>query len=104
MSMTLARRLRRINVLPTTYVEHEERRLAKGEDGLDREVIITIKKAVHHREKLDESEALRRRAEVRTDYRARNREFRQRRRIAQLQKPRVNANAAAPVKSKKKEK
>jgi hypothetical protein len=50
---TLARRIRRIGILPTTYKTVEEQRLTKDENGKEVSLSIEIKKPVRNHEKLD---------------------------------------------------
>ena len=53
MSTTLARRIRRIGILPTTYETVVEQRLTKDENGKEVSLSVEIKKPVRNHEKLD---------------------------------------------------
>ena len=50
---TLARRIRRIGILPTTHKTVVEQRLSKDENGKEVSLSVEIKKPVRNHEKLD---------------------------------------------------
>jgi hypothetical protein len=52
MSTTLARRIRRIGILPTTFKTVTEQRLSKDENGKEVSISIEIKKPIRNHQKL----------------------------------------------------
>jgi hypothetical protein len=62
-STTLARRIRRIGILPTTYKTVEEQRLTKDENGKEVSLSVEIRKPVRNRMNLS-LEALKHEREV----------------------------------------
>lgn len=93
MSSTLARRLRRIGLLPTTFKEVKYTQLVRktGEDGAPHEVAEerTKKVPIRHSEALTTEERRIRALESLTEYKKANKLFRERRRTNQPQKKAV---------------
>lgn len=64
MSTTLARRVRRIGLLPTTYRESVEERLTYNEDGTESAKRVVVKTPERHRAKLSLEELARLRGQI----------------------------------------
>lgn len=64
MSKTLARQIRRIGLLPTTYKESTEIVLTHAEDGTERATEIRKKTPIRHREELTLEELRSRREQL----------------------------------------
>jgi hypothetical protein len=86
MSTTLARRIRRIGIEPTTYTKTTETRLVKDENGRETSQEVTISKPMRHRESLTLDELKAHVSTIRAEYRVRNLAFRADRRKARLAK------------------
>lgn len=71
MSTTLARRIRRIGLLPTTYRESVEERLTYNEDGTESAKRVAVKTPERHRAELSLKELTAKRTEIITKWRAR---------------------------------
>ena len=76
MSTTLARRIRRIGLLPTTYRESVEERLTYNEDGTESAKRVVVKTPERHRAELSLEELTAKRAEIVTKWRARRKAWR----------------------------
>jgi hypothetical protein len=69
MSKTLARKIRRIGILPSTYTEMTETRLVKDDKGKETTQQVTIHKPVRNREKLSIEELITKREALVSEWR-----------------------------------
>jgi hypothetical protein len=92
MSTTLARRIRRAGLLPTTYTETIEERLTTNAEGAEVVTATIHYKPVRKHENLSLAELRQRVADIRAAYRVKNlvfREDRRRARVAVASKPKI---------------
>lgn len=75
MATTLSRRIRRIGILPTTFIESTETRLV-NEGGKEVEKEFKLKRPVRHRENLDEATRARFEQDIRSAHKVSHKEFR----------------------------
>lgn len=70
MSQTLARRIRRIGLLPTTFKETKETRLVKNAEGEEEEACIIKRKPVRHYQRLTAAERAAKALQITREWRA----------------------------------